>query len=79
MKAVLEFDLNDPDERQEHIRCMKALDMSCILFEIQLNLKKKILSSLTEKDSSDDVVDKIFESIIDLYDEHNINIEELIQ
>jgi hypothetical protein len=79
MKAVLEFDLNDPDERQEHIRCVKALDMSCILFEIQLNLKKKILSSLTEKDSSDDVVDKIFESIIDLYDEHNINIEELIQ
>ena len=32
MKAVLKFDLDNPDDVISHIRCVKALDMACILF-----------------------------------------------
>jgi len=28
MKATLEFDLNDPDDRMAHFRCVKSLDMA---------------------------------------------------
>ncbi len=40
MKATLEFDLTDPDDRMEHFRCVKSLDMAIVLFEILHNTKK---------------------------------------
>lgn len=38
MKAKFEFDLDDPDEKMEHMRCTKALDMAIALWDIH-NLK----------------------------------------
>jgi len=35
MKAKLKFDLNDPEERMQHMRCTKALDMAIALWDIQ--------------------------------------------
>lgn len=35
MKAILEFDLNDPDDVMAHKRCVKALDMALALWDIQ--------------------------------------------
>jgi len=37
LKAILEFDLNDPDDRQAHLRCVKSLEMAAALFEIVNN------------------------------------------
>lgn len=68
MKAKLEFDLNNPEEKKEHFRCVKSLNMACALFEIQMNLNKR----------SGENVDSIFEEISKIMDEHNLNIEELI-
>ncbi len=31
MKATLEFNLNDPDDRREHLRCVKSTDMAIVL------------------------------------------------
>ena len=28
MKAILEFDMNDPDDRKDHLRCIKALSLA---------------------------------------------------
>ena len=42
MKAKLEFDLDNPEEKKEHFRCIKSLDMACALFEIANNLRKKM-------------------------------------
>ena len=68
MKARLEFDLDNPEEKKEHFRCVKSLDMAIALFEIQMNLKKR----------SGESVDSIFEEISKIMDENNLNISELI-
>lgn len=67
MKAKLEFDLDNPEEKKEHFRCIKSLDMACALFEIALNLKKKC------RDSDKDV----YEEIASILEENNLNIDEL--
>jgi hypothetical protein len=37
MKATLEFDMNDPDDRKRHLRAVKADDMYFVIFEVLLN------------------------------------------
>lgn len=68
MKATLRFDLSDPDERMAHLRCIKALDMAIVLWEIRHN----ILNDKFEIDA-----DEIRERINDLFEQHDINTDEL--
>ena len=82
MKAILEFDLDNPDDVISHKRCVKALDMACILFEIQYNLKKKLthkFESQPTRYTVFDGVDETFEIINNLFEEYNINLEEIIE
>jgi hypothetical protein len=82
MKAVLKFDLDNPDDVISHKRCVKALDMACILFEIQHNLKKKLTHKFESQPTSYmvlDGVDETFEHINNLFEEYNINLEEIIE
>ena len=37
MKATLTFNLDDPDDRMAHLRCVKSLEMAIALFEIKNN------------------------------------------
>ena len=39
MKAILEFDMNDVDEKMEHFRCVKSLDMALCLHTIDEMLR----------------------------------------
>jgi hypothetical protein len=81
MKAVLEFDLNDLEDRMSHMRCVKSLDMSIVLFELTINLKKKLENRFEnepqERDEFDGI-DETFREIHNLLDKHGINIDELI-
>lgn len=81
MKAILEFDLNDPEDRISHMRCVKSLDMSIVLFELTVNLKKKLENRFDnepqERDEFDGI-DETFREIHNLLDKHGINIDELI-
>jgi len=76
MKAILKFDLSDPEERTEHLRCVKSLDMACVLFEIQKNLKRH--GALKGLDYEDEIYDYVLRSINDLMDQHGLDIDELI-
>lgn len=74
MKATIEFDLHEPDDIKSHLRCIKALDMACVLWEIR-NIRKELEWMEEQGDlSSDQVMTKIFEH----FDNHNINIEEIL-
>jgi hypothetical protein len=82
MKAVLEFDLNDPDDRMAHLRAIKSLDMIITLFEIQANLKKRCERIAESKEGDLDVYDGIelvFQHISELMYENGIIIDDLIQ
>ena len=74
MEAIIKFDLNEPDDIKSHLRCIKALDMACALWEIR-NMRKE-LEWMEEQGelSSESVMTKILEH----FDNHNINVEELM-
>jgi len=74
MKAILEFNLTDPDEARSHLRCIKSLDMACVLWELR-NIRKELEWMEDEGElSSEQVMSKIIEH----FDNHNINADELI-
>ena len=80
MKATLEFDLNDPDDRMAHLRCVKSLDMAIALFEILHNTKKGICYRLEGKNITDpyEAVEMLMDKIWDDAKAQGLNIDELI-
>jgi len=80
MKATLKFNL--PEEQMEFNRANQSLDMACALFDI-LQLRK-----VTERKcenmayKTEDIFDGIqfmAEGIAEILEEHNINIDKLIE
>ena len=73
MEAIIKFNLEDADDRMNHLRCVKAVDMALALWKIS-NLRDK-LERIEEVGTitSDDVMNLIFE----IYEDYEININEL--
>jgi hypothetical protein len=80
--ATLTFDLNDTDDRQEHLRCVKSLDMALVIWDIVYEVKKRTERQLENSETSTDAEfqlhEKIFEEIHDTLNERGIKIDELI-
>ena len=80
MRAILEFNL--PDDQMEFNRANQALDMACALFDI-LQLRK----ATERKCSGEDVkftdvytgIEAMANGIAEILEEHNINIDKLIE
>jgi hypothetical protein len=84
MKATFEFDMNEPEDRNDHKRMSKALDRALVLWEIKNNAQKKIYDSLDymEEDKSKtayDGVEIVFEMLHQLMYDHNLNMDDLIE
>jgi hypothetical protein len=79
MKAKLEFDLEDAEDRMAHMRCVKASDMASILFQMTTNTRKRITMGYDGTDEYYRGVDAVFEKLRELMDDHNIDIDELIR
>jgi hypothetical protein len=79
MKAKLEFDLDNPDDKMAHMRCVKATDMALMLWDIKQKIRSKLKYN---EDLSEDefhqweVMQDEFYSIASDY---GINLDELIQ
>ena len=76
-KAILKYDLSDPEERQDFMRATKALDMASCLLAIQSLMR----SYRKREDLPNDamhVVDKLSEELYDLYNDYNIDLDNLI-
>jgi hypothetical protein len=80
MKAKLKFDLNDIDQKMEHLRCVKSGDMALALWQISSNLKKECYWAIENNPKEDptEYVDLIFEKIYGILEEHSINIDDLV-
>ena len=78
-KAILEFDLNDPDDVMAHYRAVKSLDMALVLWEMAYNAKKRIQSQ-AENENLDtyDAIEKVFEKFWEAMEEHGIKLDDLI-
>lgn len=80
MKAILEFDLTDPDDRTDHMIAVHANDMLSVLWELLYNSKKDLEWKIeSENLNAYDTLDKVYEKLADLLDEHSLNIDSLMQ
>ncbi len=79
-KAILEFDLNDPDDQDAHLRAVKALDMALVLWEMSYNTKKKMCYDIEFQKITDpyEVVDKFMGKLHDEMRDRGINLDELV-
>jgi hypothetical protein len=77
MKAKLKFNLEFPDERRAHMRCVKSTDMAIVLFDILYNARKKIHHE-NESEAFLEGIDSTLNYIRELCEDRNINIDELL-
>ena len=82
MKATIEFNLDEPDDRMAHLRAVKSTDMALALFEIHYNLFKRSgyhFEALSENERTyEEVIEWYKVAILDILNQHDINIDELI-
>ena len=81
MKAKLQYDLNDPDDRMAHLRAVKSLDMASALFEITRNLRKRVIRRFEDDEKEYDEFDgieEVFDRIYEILGDNGIDIDELI-
>lgn len=73
MKAILKFDLSDPDDIMAHKRCVKSDDMAHALFQISGLIKKSewFLDQNPDKEAAD-MIDFFAESISNILEEKQI-------
>ena len=79
MKAKLEFDLDNPDDKMAHMRCVKATDMALMLWDIKQKIRSKLKYS---EDLSEDELHQwevMQDEFYSIADDYGINLDELIQ
>lgn len=84
MKAVLEFDLNDFDDKIAHLRAVKATELALVLWQLVHNSKKGIEYFIEGEEmkgnklSNYDVLDEVYKRLFELLEENHIMIDELV-
>lgn len=79
MKATLTFDLDDFDERREHMIAIKGRDMLGVLYELSNHLRYEIRKNESNSDEAVASYEKIQNKFYELLLEENISIEHLYQ
>jgi hypothetical protein len=79
-KAILEFDLNDFDDKLEHKRAVNATNAYLALFNINSLFRSMIKNEIfNDKELSDveyDLIDKLQDEVCNIVDEY-VNMEDL--
>ena len=81
-KAILEFDLTDPDDLLEFERAAKSYGMAMSIWEFVYNSRKSMLWDLQAKDSTIaaeyELLDKIYDKFWEILNENDISPDKLI-
>jgi hypothetical protein len=78
MKAILKFNLDDVDDRQNHLRCVKATDMSLVLWEFMRNSRKSLEDSMKEGEDYYAAIEKTYSRMCELLDEFDVSLDKII-
>jgi hypothetical protein len=74
MKATITFNLDDTEDRMAHMRCVNSLNMALFIWELKHNFWRK-----WKHDETDFNLDSYKEALAELLEEHNVNIETLLE
>ena len=79
-KAILEYDLNDVDDKYAHKRAVKSLDLALALWDITHNTKKSLEWAMEGKEIDKyDALEMVYEKIFEIISEHNISLDDLME
>lgn len=80
MKAVLEFNLDDPEDKMSHLRCVKATEMMITLWEMDQHLRSitKYAPDSTSQETYDELV-KVREMLHEIMGNNGITFDNLIE
>jgi len=67
MKAILEYDLTEFDDKQAHLRAVKSLDMALCLWAMRY-LKR----------DNYETADQVFDRLDEIFEEYHILVDELV-
>ena len=78
-KAIIKYDLSDPDDFREFKQAAASSAMASALFEITYKAKKRLEFELEQKENINkyETLELVFERISEILYENNINIDEL--
>lgn len=79
MKATLTFNLDDFDERREHMIALRGRDMLSVLYELSNHLRWEIRKNETNSEEAVALYEKIQDKFYELLEEENISIDQLYQ
>ena len=79
MKTILKYSDSEDDQFALR-RALRSTDMASLLFDIQRNMKRRIIDTLDENTTEAEysLLDKIWENINEEFEAHDINIDHLI-
>lgn len=80
MKAILEFDLDNPEDLLAYERCNRSLEMAIFMFEFLLNKRKKFqhIADISENISAVEMVELIFDDMWAEAEDNGIDVDKLI-
>ena len=80
-KAILKYDISDPEDNQDFKRAVKSFDMAMALWDI-VQLRNKIENRFEAQDNTNndvfDGIDAMAEGIGDILDRYHIVVDELL-
>ncbi len=78
-KAILEFDLNQPEDLQEHRRVIKSTELALAIWDIVYNTKKGLEWSLEGKEVDKyETLEIVYDKIHEILNQYHIDIDDLI-
>ena len=77
MKATLEFDLDEGQDKAAHLRCVKAVNMAIALWDMDQYLRAKLKHGELE-DGAYGALSHARETLRDIMNDHSIDLDELI-
>lgn len=81
MEAILKFNLDERDDIEAHLRCVKALDMALALWDMDQYLRSKMKYGNKDAELSDDAykaLEEAREQLREFMSSRGINLDELI-
>jgi hypothetical protein len=80
MKTLMKYSDSEDDQFALR-RALRSTDMASLLFDIQRNMKARILYKLEDANATEAeyaLLDKVWENINEEFESHHINIDRLI-
>lgn len=79
MKAELHFNLDDYDDKIEHLKCVQASDLCSAVWEFLNNTRETLTeNAVKQKIDVDDAIVLVYRTFWEILEERNINIDKLI-